>query len=128
MNTHACGLLLNYALTPPSTSPSEPSGLGLRRTQWFANALNAPSRRAAERLGFKFEGILRWHRILPANKIDALQEQTEGDGESQGQLKRKLPWQDGRGTARDSALLSLCWDDWFWEGGREKVVALMARQ
>ena len=34
-------------------------GLGYRRYEWKANALNAPSRRAAERLGFSFEGIFR---------------------------------------------------------------------
>ena len=34
-------------------------GLGYRRYEWKCDALNAPSRRAAERLGFKFEGIFR---------------------------------------------------------------------
>ncbi len=32
--------------------------LGVRRYEWKCNALNAPSRRAAERLGFSFEGDL----------------------------------------------------------------------
>jgi hypothetical protein len=31
--------------------------LGYRRYEWKADALNAPSRRAALRLGFRFEGI-----------------------------------------------------------------------
>lgn len=33
--------------------------LGYRRYEWKCNALNAPSRRAALRLGFHFEGIFR---------------------------------------------------------------------
>lgn len=34
-------------------------GLGYRRYEWKCDALNAPSRRAAERLGFTFEGVFR---------------------------------------------------------------------
>ncbi len=33
--------------------------LGYRRYEWKCDALNAPSRRAAERFGFQFEGIFR---------------------------------------------------------------------
>jgi RimJ/RimL family protein N-acetyltransferase len=33
--------------------------LGYRRYEWKCDALNAPSRQAAERLGFRFEGIFR---------------------------------------------------------------------
>ncbi|MDW5417524.1 GNAT family protein [Iodobacter sp. CM08] len=33
--------------------------LGYRRYEWKCNALNAPSRRAAQRLGFSFEGVFR---------------------------------------------------------------------
>ena len=36
--------------------------LGYRRFEWKCNALNAPSRRAADRFGFTFEGIFRKHR------------------------------------------------------------------
>jgi RimJ/RimL family protein N-acetyltransferase len=35
------------------------SELGYRRYEWKCDALNEPSRRAAERLGFRFEGIFR---------------------------------------------------------------------
>lgn len=51
--------------------------LGYRRYEWKCDCLNAPSRRAAERYGFRFEGIFRqatvykgrnrdtaWHSIL----------------------------------------------------------------
>lgn len=37
--------------------------LGYRRYEWKCNALNAASQRAAERLGFCFEGIFRQHRV-----------------------------------------------------------------
>ena len=38
--------------------------LGYRRLQWKCDALNAPSRRAAERLGFTYEGTLRADRVV----------------------------------------------------------------
>ena len=38
--------------------------LGFRRYEWKCNALNAPSRRAAERYGFTFEGLFRDHMIV----------------------------------------------------------------
>jgi RimJ/RimL family protein N-acetyltransferase len=34
-------------------------GIGYRRYEWKCDALNEPSRKAAERLGFRFEGIFR---------------------------------------------------------------------
>jgi RimJ/RimL family protein N-acetyltransferase len=33
--------------------------LGYRRMEWKCDSLNAPSRAAAERLGFRFEGVFR---------------------------------------------------------------------
>jgi RimJ/RimL family protein N-acetyltransferase len=44
--------------------------LGVRRYEWKCNALNAPSRRAAERLGFAFEGIFRQHMIVKGRNRD----------------------------------------------------------
>ena len=38
--------------------------LGYRRYEWKCNALNAPSRRAALRFGFTFEGIFRQHMVV----------------------------------------------------------------
>lgn len=38
--------------------------LGYRRYEWKCNALNTASRRAAERLGFTFEGIFRQHMVV----------------------------------------------------------------
>lgn len=40
----------------------EAFALGNRRVEWKTNGENAPSRRAAERFGFTFEGVFRQHR------------------------------------------------------------------
>ncbi len=44
--------------------------LGYRRYEWKCNALNAPSRRAAARLGFTFEGVFRQHMIVKGRNRD----------------------------------------------------------
>jgi RimJ/RimL family protein N-acetyltransferase len=44
--------------------------LGYRRYEWKCNALNEPSRRAALRLGFGFEGIFRQHMIIKGRNRD----------------------------------------------------------
>ncbi|KAI8633996.1 putative acetyltransferase, GNAT family [Xylariaceae sp. FL1651] len=44
--------------------------LGYRRYEWKCNALNAPSRRAALRLGFTFEGVFRKHLIVKGRNRD----------------------------------------------------------
>ena len=44
--------------------------LGYRRYEWKCNALNEPSRRAALRLGFTFEGIFRQHMIVKGRSRD----------------------------------------------------------
>ena len=58
--TEAFYLLLDYAL----------GELGYRRMQWRCNALNAKSRAAARRLGFRFEGIFFNHMIVKGNSRD----------------------------------------------------------
>lgn len=44
--------------------------LGYRRLVWKCNALNEASRRAADRLGFTFEGVLRAHMVVKAHTRD----------------------------------------------------------
>jgi RimJ/RimL family protein N-acetyltransferase len=44
--------------------------LGYRRYEWKCNSLNEPSRRAALRLGFTFEGIFRQHMIVKGQNRD----------------------------------------------------------
>ncbi|KAF2493671.1 putative GNAT family acetyltransferase [Lophium mytilinum] len=110
MGSNVNGLLLHYALDAP------PDGLGLRRVQWHANSNNKPSIAAAQRMGFHLEGIIRWHRTLPAGK--------EGNGAGEEDLPPVLGKKLGPG--RHTASLSICWDDWKG-GARDKVDALMNR-
>lgn len=45
-------------------------GLGYRRYQWRCNASNGPSRRAAQRFGYTFEGVFRQHMIVKGESRD----------------------------------------------------------
>ena len=58
-NTEATYLMLDHAF-----------GLGYRRLEWKCNALNTPSREAALKLGFQFEGIQESHFILKNRNRD----------------------------------------------------------
>jgi RimJ/RimL family protein N-acetyltransferase len=44
--------------------------LGYRRFEWKCNALNAPSRNAALRFGFQFEGVFLNHRVVKGRSRD----------------------------------------------------------
>ena len=44
--------------------------LGYRRYEWKCNALNEPSMRAAERLGFTYEGTFRQHMMVKGRNRD----------------------------------------------------------
>jgi RimJ/RimL family protein N-acetyltransferase len=44
--------------------------LGYRRLEWKCDALNAASRRAAERFGFTFEGVFRKHQVVKGHNRD----------------------------------------------------------
>lgn len=113
VNSNAVGLLLRYALQVPSQG-----GLGLRRVQWQCSSVNAPSIRAAERLGFRKEGIMKWHRVFPGGKDNA--KVHNGREMPRGSL-------DEEDYARDTVVLAHCWDDWE-QGGRENIQAIMNRQ
>lgn len=58
-NTEATYLMLRHAF-----------GLGYRRLEWKCNALNMRSRRAAERIGFQFEGVQEAHLIVKERNRD----------------------------------------------------------
>ncbi|KAJ3994880.1 acyl-CoA N-acyltransferase [Lentinula boryana] len=110
VTSNMVGLLMHYALDLP-----EQGGLGLRRLQWVCNAKNAPSLKVAERMGFRFEGVLRWSRVLPPSKSIGYKAAPERKGDPRA----------GKG-GRDSAYSSCCWDD--WEGGvRDWVDKVMRR-
>jgi RimJ/RimL family protein N-acetyltransferase len=44
--------------------------LGYRRFEWKCNSLNEPSKRAAQRFGFAFEGVFRQHMIQKERNRD----------------------------------------------------------
>jgi RimJ/RimL family protein N-acetyltransferase len=44
--------------------------LGYRRFEWKCNDLNEPSKRAATRFGFSFEGIFRQHMVVKGRNRD----------------------------------------------------------
>jgi len=58
--TEAMYLMMRHAL----------GELGYRRYEWKCDALNAASRRAAERLGFRFEGIFRQATLYKGRSRD----------------------------------------------------------
>jgi len=58
--TEAQFLLMRYAFEE----------LHYRRYEWKCDSFNAPSRRAAERFGFTFEGIFRQHMIVKGRNRD----------------------------------------------------------
>ena len=53
--------------------------LGYRRIEWKCNALNAASRRAADRLGFTFEGVFRSHMVVKGRSRDTAWYAITGD-------------------------------------------------
>ncbi|KAI0261287.1 acyl-CoA N-acyltransferase [Gloeopeniophorella convolvens] len=110
VTSNAVGILLRYSLELP-TAPHP--GLGLRRVQWVTHSYNAASFNTATRMGFKPEGTLRWHWILPEGKEGNGSQPREGDP-------------TGR-PARDNKYLSFCADDWE-KGGREHVDKVIDRQ
>jgi RimJ/RimL family protein N-acetyltransferase len=110
VTTNVIGLLLMHSLDPPSAG-----GLGLRRVEWKCHAGNAASRRAASRMGFELEGILRWQCVLPrgtiALPVEALERRNGTKGEQPG---------------RHTAVFSIVWDE--WDEKRPKVIAQMKRK
>ena len=67
--TEAMFLLMRHAM----------EDLGYRRLTWKCNALNAPSRRAAARLGFTYEGTLRNMLVVKGRSRDTAWFSITGD-------------------------------------------------
>jgi RimJ/RimL family protein N-acetyltransferase len=93
--------------------------LGYRRYEWKCDSLNQPSRNAALRLGFRFEGVFRQHMIVkgrnrdtawysmldtewPARKRAFEQWLDPANFTSDGRQKRKLSECGGRPSAATS--------------------------
>ncbi|TFK97457.1 acyl-CoA N-acyltransferase [Pterulicium gracile] len=110
VTSNMVGLLLHYTLDLP-----ERGGLGLRRMQWIADERNEPSVNAAKRLGYSFEGVARWDRVLAEGKPAKDVKLRSGDP------RAACP-------GRNTTSLSISWEDWELHGVREKVDALMARK
>lgn len=135
VTTQACGLLIAYALTPPSTSSAllnNRGGLGLRRLQWTAFDFNQASMRTALRLGFKEEGILRNWYETPSDPTKGKRNNGRVD------VKRGEEWEmepavdEGgqrrtRGYSEDSWMGSITSKDWD-EGVEERLKKEMARE
>jgi len=121
VTTNAIGLLLQYALDLPVDG-----GLGLRRVRWQCNSANIASARVAERIGFRYEALLKWDRIMhggwKTGKAGNNRTMPRGCGEP-GKVEPDKVEEMGR----DTIMLSICWDDWE-DGGREKVKNLIERQ
>ncbi|KAI0067608.1 acyl-CoA N-acyltransferase [Artomyces pyxidatus] len=103
--SNAIGALLRYCLELPTASPP---GLGLRRVQWTANVRNEPSVKAAQRMGFKMEGVMKWTIVLSEEK--------EGYKAREGDPLIAKP-------GRDSAMLAIYGED--WENGMKEHVQKM---
>ncbi|KAL4904088.1 hypothetical protein BDW74DRAFT_185759 [Aspergillus multicolor] len=91
--TDAIYLLLKHAF----------EDLGYRRVEWKCNVLNEPSKRAAGRLGFTYEGTFRQHMVVKGRNRDTawfsmLREEWEGGiGRAMGEwLKEENFGEDGR--------------------------------
>lgn len=102
ITSNATGLLLEWCFDK----------LGMRRVQWQANARNEPSVNAAKKMGFGFEGVIRWQRILEPSKAEV----------SESIVRNGVAEKPGRHTA----MLSMCWDDWT-NGMEVKMKERMAR-
>lgn len=112
VTSNAVGLLLQYALEPP-----EHGGLGLRRVQWCANSVNTASRKVAERMGFVFEGVIRWDKVFK----DGMNRGKVGNG------RGVPPGAEEGDIGRDTVLYGISWEEWG-SGGREKVRRIMEKR
>ncbi len=79
--------------------------LGYRRLVWKCNALNAPSVRAAKRLGFTHEGTLRAHLVVKGHLRDTAYYSIV-ESEWPARRDRILAWLDPSNFAPDGTALT----------------------
>lgn len=112
VTSNAVGLMLQYALDPPSDG-----GLGLLRVQWRLDSRHDGSARVAERMGLRYEGTETWFRLIK-------------DGVARGKVgngKSPPPGSEKGDVWQDKTTYAMCWDDWIG-GGREKTLAAMVKR
>ncbi|KAH7915551.1 hypothetical protein BJ138DRAFT_1141580 [Hygrophoropsis aurantiaca] len=114
VGSHSTGLILQWAFALPGASPP---GLGMRRVMWTTAELNKASSGLATRMGFKYEGLMRWACGLPY---------VEGFPKEGGLPPRQGDPMLGL-QGRHSLLFAHCWDDWESEG-KELVERAFARK
>ncbi|KAH7915655.1 hypothetical protein BJ138DRAFT_1141383 [Hygrophoropsis aurantiaca] len=114
VGSHSTGLILQWAFGLRTASPP---GLGMRRVMWATGELNKGSSGLATRMGFKYEGLIRWACGLPY---------VEGFPKEGG-----LPLREGDPMptvqGRHSLLFAQCWDDWE-NGGKGLVECAFVRR
>lgn len=74
--------------------------LGYRRYEWKCNDLNVPSKRAAERFGFTFEGLFRQHMVVKGQNRDTAWFSIT-DGEWPARKRRFEAWLDAANFGMD---------------------------
>lgn len=79
--------------------------LGYRRLVWKCNALNAPSVRAAKRLGFTYEGTLRAHLVIKGRLRDTAFFSTNAE-EWPARRDRILAWLDASNFGPDGTAIT----------------------
>ncbi|KAF9465574.1 hypothetical protein BDZ94DRAFT_1159777, partial [Collybia nuda] len=107
--THTSYLLLSYALNPKTEG-----GLGVVRVGWRTPPANVPSQRAAEKLGFSREGIMRCYEVF----------QDQGEASLYHDTSR-VPDGTGRVT-EDGVVYSMTCFDWLAGGKREALEAKLS--
>lgn len=112
VTSNAVGLMLQYALDPPSDG-----GLGLIRVQWRLDSRHEGSARVAERMGLRYEGTEMWFRLIKGGVARG----KVGNGKS------PPPGSEEGDIWQDKTTYAMCWDDWLG-GGREKTVAAMLKR
>ena len=103
--------------------------LGYRRYEWKCNALNMPSRRAAQRLGFSWEGIFRQHLIVKGrNRDTAWFAMTDGDWDGlQGAFETWLAPGNFDATGRQRQSLAALTAPWRVAGDPAQAAERAAR-